>query len=464
MGDRPPSSRLATPSHRAGPPSRTSKSTRGKLPLPKDSLPLSGSSTSEPKRRYDSTVQRTPAEIQRVFRVIGEQAAREKVKPYRGRIINWIKLTNQFDEDIIAGEFLDHPGLRGGRSQTSALLAHDEKTGAIETVNSRYRLVPAKAASSRGRGSQRKGRNPPAHVEQRPAAFRFTSQGEKIDILPEPPEALDRSFAEDTRQELRTKARSLHARLEQSNSARRVCDSVQRLIDVLSVTFDELRPGLLLSRVRSIEADRAAFDNDEARGELFADAFAVIDDVLRTAQDLLGAFPVIRYIEAERLALDLDRQPDLIPAVAKQAAAITTAAATSEVVTPKAIAALGQNDAAISSATDALLQTSLIADKVLVVGNFARAVAGKAWSELGDLGANSWQAIKDELPKGVGLLARVGPLMGLTMLIAGPVGGLAGAAPALKPLANAFKNCREPSERATIQNKKGFVKSGPKTR
>jgi len=146
------------------------------------------------------------------------------------------------------------------------------------------------------------------------------------------------------------------------------------LIDALSVTFDELRPGLLLSRVRSIEADRAAFDNDEARSELFADAVAVIGDVLQTARDLLAAFPVVRHIEAERLALDLDRQPDLIAAVAQQATAITTAAATSEVVTPKAIAALGQNDAAISSATDALLWTSLIADKVLVVGNFARAV------------------------------------------------------------------------------------------
>ncbi len=58
---------------------------------------------------------------------------------------------------------------------------------------------------------------------------------------------------------------------------------------------------------------------------------------------------------------------------------------------------------------------------------------------MSELGATSWQAIKDELPKGVGLLARVGPLMGLSVLIAGPVGGLAGAAPALKPLANALK-------------------------
>ena len=244
-------------------------------------------------------------------------------------------------------------------------------------MNSRYRLVPANETSGRGRmrsRSQRRGVNPPPHVEQRPAAYRFTSRGEKIDVLPEPPEALNRSFAEDTQQELLNKARSLHARLEQSNSARRVCDSAQRLIDALSVTFDELRPGLLLSRVRSIEADRAAFDNDEARSELFADAVAVIGDVLQTARDLLAAFPVVRHIEAERLALDLDRQPDLIAAVAQQATAITTAAATSEVVTPKAIAALGQNDAAISSATDALLWTSLIADKVLVVGNFARAV------------------------------------------------------------------------------------------
>jgi hypothetical protein len=189
----------------------------------------------------------------------------------------------------------------------------------------------------------------------------------------------------------------------------------------------------------------------------------VIGDVLQTARDLLAAFPIARHIEAERLALDLDRQPDLIAAVAQQATAITTAAATSEVVTPKAIAALGQNDAAISSATDALLRTSLIADKVLVVGNFARAVAGKAWNELRELGATSWQAIKDELPKGVGLLARVGPLMGLSVLIAGPVGGLAGAAPALKPLANALKKLVGKPQKAPPSKDKRASSNRPET-
>jgi hypothetical protein len=132
-----------------------------------------------------------------------------------------------------------------------------------------------------------------ASVEQRPAAFRFRLRDWKVDVLPEPPNPEDREFALDTYQELAIKTRELHERLKASNSARRVCDSIQRLLVALGGSFDDLRPGVLLSRERSIAADRVAFSD-----ELFADTIAMMDDVLGTLHNILAAFPIVRSTAA----------------------------------------------------------------------------------------------------------------------------------------------------------------------
>jgi hypothetical protein len=179
-----------------------------------------------------------------------------------------------------------------------------------------------------------------ARQQQRPAAYRFELREGKIRVLPEPPEPRDREFAVDTYDELVAKAQELFARLSGTNSARRLCNSVERLLSVLGNRFDDLRPGLLLSRSRSIEADRAAFAD-----ELFPDALALMDDTLQTLRDLLAAFPIVRTIEAEGLALQLDRNAEAIPAIQQEMDAVQAAAAQSEAVTKDALEALAQNDA-----------------------------------------------------------------------------------------------------------------------
>jgi hypothetical protein len=285
--------------------------------------------------------------------------------------------------------------------------------------------------------------------QQQPAAYRFRFQDEKVDVLPEPPEPEDRDFAFDTYQDLLTKAQELHDRLRGTNSARRVCSSVERLLTALGSRFDDLRPGLLLSRSRSLEADRAAFGD-----ELFADAIAMMDDTLQTLRDLLAAFPIVRRIEAEGLALHLDRSADAIPTIQAEMGAITTAAVQSGIVTEGAIGALSQNDAAIEDATDPVVRTGLIADKLLVFRNLAGAMIGgvmtygrialaAAGPELGGLAGKSWQVIKDELPKGIGTAARIAPvivLMTLAGVIAGPIGSIASAVPVFGPISDALKN------------------------
>ena len=229
-----------------------------------------------------------------------------------------------------------------------------------------------------------------------------------------------------------------------TNSAFRVRSGVEQLLTALGTRFDDLRAGVLLSRSRSFEADRAAFGD-----ELLPDTIAMMDDTAQTLRDLLASFPSVRRIEAEGLALRLDRSADAIPAIREQMDAIQTVAEKSGVVTADAIGALTQNDAAIEDATDPVVRTSLIADKLLVVGNFARAiVAGIAscgrtiGTEFGELAGETWRAIKDELPKGIGATARIAPPVGLVTLagvIAGPAASMVSAVPAFRPISEALK-------------------------
>ena len=281
-----------------------------------------------------------------------------------------------------------------------------------------------------------------APAEQRPAAYRFTLRDKKLDVLPEQPEPEDRQFALDTYEELISKARDLYERLSRTNSANRACSGIERLIAALGTSFDDLRPGVLLSRARSIEADRAAFDTVEARGELFADVFAMMDDTLQSVRDLLAVFPIVRRIEAERLALDLDRNAGAVPILRDRMAEIQSAAERSDAATDRSIDALAQNDAAIEEATDPVLRTSLVADKLLVVRNFLSAAASTLTKELSDLGGQSWAELKAGLPKGVGFAARAAPYMGLvafTGWLAGPVASIAAVVPGFRGIASAFK-------------------------
>jgi hypothetical protein len=216
----------------------------------------------------------------------------------------------------------------------------------------------------------------------------------------------------------------------------------------LGTRFDDLRPALLLSHERSIAADRSAFSD-----ELPADIIAMMDDTWQTLLDLLATFPKIRHIEAARAALDLDRNPDAIPAVRQHMMVIKAAAEQAGVATEAAISALGYNDVAIEDAADPVERTGLIGYSLLVCRNFvgvvigaitshARNALGKAGTEFGELVGESWLEIKNELPKGVGAAARAAPMIGMVALAGwclGPVTGIASAITQFKPMAQILK-------------------------
>ena len=91
-------------------------------------------------------------------------------------------------------------------------------------------------------------------------------------------------------------------------------------------------------RFRSMEADIAAYETDEGRKELPEDAFAMLRDLASSVEDLMGCFPQLADIEAERLAQRL-KEID-VPKIMDSLSQIREIAEASEVVAPSAIDAL----------------------------------------------------------------------------------------------------------------------------
>jgi hypothetical protein len=344
--------------------------------------------------------------------------------------------------DDLLSEVSRITGFRPGESSAPYLLNEDLTKGVAEALgfhpeaNLFYFILPFEPSDVSAVN---------ATAEQRPAAYRFVLRDGKIDVLAEPPEPEEREFALATYHELVAKVRELHDHLRGTNTAGALFRDVARLLAALGNQFADVNVGVLLSRSRSLEADLAAFG-----GELFPDAIAMMDGTTRTLRDLLALFPMVRRIEAEVLALDLDRSADAVPTIRQHFAAIEAAAEKSEAVTAEAIGALTQNNAAIEDALDPVVQRSLIADKLLVFRNFASAIikvvasyssvaVAKVGKEAGELAGESWHAIKHQLPKGLGVAAAVAPLLFFADQITDPYLRMGAAVPAFAPVASVLK-------------------------
>jgi hypothetical protein len=101
-------------------------------------------------------------------------------------------------------------------------------------------------------------------------------------------------------EELVAKTRALSERLKRSNVDPHVNFAVERLLQSLGANYGDVRPGLVLSRLRSIESIVAGYDSEEGRAALFPDAVAMLSDVHLSGHDFLATFPNVRRIERER--------------------------------------------------------------------------------------------------------------------------------------------------------------------
>lgn len=143
-------------------------------------------------------------------------------------------------------------------------------------------------------------------LKQRPAPYLyFTDKDGQIDANPMPGTPLSTDMAEDLRQELLSKAQQLKERLIHTQTPQRILDTLNRLVECLGDKLDDVKPGILLSKSRSLESAINAYDTEQGRQELAEDALAEMLDVNATLTDLKGCYPEIAKIEAAALAQKL---------------------------------------------------------------------------------------------------------------------------------------------------------------
>lgn len=275
---------------------------------------------------------------------------------------------------------------------------------------------------------------------QAPAAYRFRWQDNRLEAAPPADIASDPEGAQILLDETRRKAEFLAERLERSNADKRVLTSVQGLLSVLPENVADLRPALLRSRARSVEADAQAYSSpgDEEQF-LYPDALAALIDLSETARDLQGYFPSLRELEAEITALAIE--PSQVEAVkARLDEIVDEAAGHPEVVGPSAVEALRTMEALATEPAPPAVRQKRIADYALVVRNSISSVARVALDNAftreakqlaSDIYDKARAKVVDGIADGVGAMARPATIIAIAALIGGifgPVAGIAAAA------------------------------------
>lgn len=312
------------------------------------------------------------------------------------------------------------------------------------------------------------------HLTQRPASHSFAFHQNRIIARAQPATARHPDVAADIRDELRDKVKEAAARLITCNAPRRIISTVSRLDLALGDSLEDLRAGILQMRFRSLEADIAAYDTEDGRKELPEDAYSILRDLASSVEDLMGCFPQLADIEAERLAQRL-KEAD-VPMITEALFQIRKVAEQSEAVAPSAIEALkagepelehdaeiiesGASDAARSAATGARDRT--VGYMLLVYRNFV-AGAVKAAAELSSLGAETWTDFRKKAPEQFSDA-------GVALVVAGLVGGLLGPTAAVGAFAVSFKPLRDRARKAAdtltsvVQKVRGVPGESPSDR
>lgn len=294
-------------------------------------------------------------------------------------------------------------------------------------------------------------------LTQRPSAYQFGVRDGRI--FAEPLGGASPSSAgSDLRLELLEKARDLLAKLAKTQAPTHISDTVARLVEALADTFEDIRPGILLSRARSVEAAIAVFDTPEARNELFTDTQSLLRDVGASLADLMSLFPEILAIESNRLALQItsERSAEILSASIE----ITGIARASSIVDDSAVVALEMtaldieetdrlvieagNDAVRAAAWEA--RGRLVAQRLLDVRNFAASAVNAARRQSGRYASEAAVVVRKASLEGLeGAVKEVskgavkGSIVYLVYQMLGPIAALSMLVGSFAPLSRKAK-------------------------
>ena len=94
-------------------------------------------------------------------------------------------------------------------------------------------------------------------LKQKAAPFAFRVINGKIDVAPEDAVSIDEHVARDFHAEAKRKAAELKERLARAQADKRLQDSLARLEQYLGENVEDIRPGLILSALRSLNPTTA---------------------------------------------------------------------------------------------------------------------------------------------------------------------------------------------------------------
>jgi hypothetical protein len=244
-------------------------------------------------------------------------------------------------------------------------------------------------------------------LKQKAAPFAFRVVNGKIDVAPEDAVSIDEQVARDFHVEAKRKAAELKERLARAQADKRLQDSLARLEDYLGQNVEDIRPGLILSALRSLESDHRAYDTEEGRKEHAPELLAMLDDLAGTVRDLAAAYPKTREIIANQLALDLEEKPASLEKLEAASDRLAEAAEKHpEAVAPAAAKALREPGRAISESRTPKDRTGQLALRLLSVQNFLRIIASS------EIVRDTGRHISKVAPPAVATVVAIGIVLG----------------------------------------------------
>ena len=299
-----------------------------------------------------------------------------------------------------------------------------------------------------------------AQLQPRPGAFAFRVVDDRIDARPVDGRPHDAGAARDLYDETKRKGKVLRDYLLRAQADEQIRAHLDLLLARLGATYADMKPGLMIGVLRSLESDVRAYDSEEGRKELSEKLLSNILDVTESVRDLCAVFPISREIEAERVSLSLpmERMPEIRASIGSAIDKVDA----SDGVTDDGRAAI--NDTAANLAHQRGLAEEAKQSSYFLVdfANFTRAglrhlkSAGAAVTrEVGGLAGDGWRAVRRGAPRGIergaahlGHAVIVGGVGALMHALAGDVAALGGMIAAYDPLSHILQNTFAESEPA----------------
>lgn len=250
----------------------------------------------------------------------------------------------------------------------------------------------------------------------------------------------DSQFAQDLWSEVLKKTKAARERLVQSTAPLRVLDTIDRFILEMGTSISDVRPGRLLSRSRSLDADLAMLATAEYRNEMTMDAQVLLRDVADSVSDLRAIIPALLQHETEKLAREIVSVG--MNEIQQSLDSVVVEARISEVVDVTAIEAFEMADIDIVEVKTVFRETSieavqaeaeiaqsrLLATKSLDIRAFSLTLLKGLASETGKYVYEAGGRVRKGSLSGIEETAKILPKAGLAILAANLLGPFAGLA------------------------------------